>query len=53
MTETVVQEVKTTLEQRVTALEASAKTWYEKHVTVIAAVLSGATCLLAGHIFWR
>jgi hypothetical protein len=41
------------LTSRVTALETAAKTWYEKHVTVIAAALSGAVCLLAGHLFWR
>jgi len=41
------------LEARIAALESEAKTWYEKHVTVIAAGLSAATALLAGHIFWR
>jgi hypothetical protein len=53
MTETLEAEAKTTIEQRLAALEADAKTWYEKHVTSIAAVLSAATALLAGHIFWR
>jgi hypothetical protein len=41
------------VESRLTALETAAKTWYEKHVTAIAATLAAAVALLAGHLFWR
>jgi hypothetical protein len=40
---------KATLESRVAALEASAKTWYEKHLPLLAGVAGLAVGLLVGH----
>jgi hypothetical protein len=42
---------KATLESRVAALEASAKTWYEKHLPLLAAIGGAVIGGFATHIF--
>jgi hypothetical protein len=41
------------LKARVEALEAEAKSWYEKHLPIIMLVAGAAAGVLGGHIFWR
>lgn len=53
MTDPVVTAVKAdtlTLEQRVQALETQAKTWYEKHLPLLAAVGGLIFGLVVGHL---